>query len=83
MTVNDPLATTLLIAATCLVSILAFNDPGLEEKYIFRPEDILVRKEYYRLVTCGFLHGGWGHLLVNVYTLYTLAQEHVHGSAFA
>jgi membrane associated rhomboid family serine protease len=80
--VNDPPATNLLIAAICLVSFLALNNPVLEEKYIFRPEDILARKQYYRLVTCGFLHGGWAHLLMNVYTLYVFGGvvERLFGS---
>jgi membrane associated rhomboid family serine protease len=65
-----PIASTLLIVITSLISFLAFEDPAMEAKYIFRPEDILARKEYYRLLTSGFLHAGWAHLLINMYTLY-------------
>ena len=75
---NEPIANTLLIAATCLVSFLAFNDPSLEERLIFRPEAILARKEYYRLVTSGFLHANWWHLLVNMYTLYSFGTTIEH-----
>lgn len=48
----------------------AFNRPDLEERFIFRPEKILADKEYYRLVTSAFIHSGWAHLLLNMYTLY-------------
>jgi hypothetical protein len=58
-----PIASTLLIVITSLISFLAFEDPAMEAKYIFRPEDILARKEYYRLLTAGFLYAGWAHLL--------------------
>jgi membrane associated rhomboid family serine protease len=80
--VNDPIAHTLIIAATFLVSILAFNNPSLEERYLFRPESVLAEKEYYRLVTSGFLHANWAHLLLNMYTLYVFgaAVELWYGS---
>jgi len=46
----------------------------VEEKYIFEPEAILAWKEYYRLLTSGFLHAGWWHLLVNMLSLYLLGR---------
>ncbi len=60
----------LVIAATCLVSIWGFSNREIEEKLIFRPENILARKEYYRLVTSAFLHSGWPHLVFNMYSLH-------------
>lgn len=63
-------ALVLLILATCALSMVAFNRPDLEERWIFRPDLILAAKEYYRLVTPAFIHAGWGHLLLNMYTLY-------------
>ncbi len=65
-----PWCTILLIAVTVLFSFLAFQNPALEQKYIFNPESILARKEYYRLVTPAFLHAGWGHLACNMFSLY-------------
>jgi membrane associated rhomboid family serine protease len=71
MEMDTAIANTLIVVLTSLISFLAFEDAGLETKYLFRPEAVLAEKEYYRLFTSGFLHGGWGHLLVNMYTLYS------------
>ena len=72
----EPVAicTTLLILGTCVASYLGFQSRELEEKYIFCPERILVGKEYYRLVTSAFLHGGWGHLVWNMVGLYSFGR---------
>jgi len=64
------LCNVLVILVTVAVSYAGFRNPGIEEKYFFRPESILAGKEYYRLVTSAFLHAGWGHLLWNMVTLY-------------
>jgi len=73
---HEPVAicTSVLICATCVASYLGFRSPGVEEKYIFCPERILAGKEYYRLVTSAFLHGGWGHLLWNMVGLYSFGR---------
>jgi membrane associated rhomboid family serine protease len=63
--------TWLVIGVTCVVSFLGFQSRDVEEKYIFDPERILAGKEYYRLVTASFLHGGWGHLALNMVSLYS------------
>lgn len=67
---TEPIATVFLILATSCFSIWAFEDAGIERKFIFCPKSILADKEYYRLVSSSFLHAGWGHLLLNMYTLY-------------
>jgi membrane associated rhomboid family serine protease len=69
---SEPLALCnfLVILVTVAVSYAGFRYPGVEQKYIFRPESILADKEYYRLVTSAFLHAGWGHLLWNMVSLY-------------
>jgi membrane associated rhomboid family serine protease len=53
-----------------VVSWFGFRSRDFEEKYIFNAEAILARKEYHRLVTSGFLHAGWNHLLMNMISLY-------------
>jgi membrane associated rhomboid family serine protease len=62
--------TWLIIAVTCLVSFLGFRSRQIEERYIFCPETILAGKEYYRLITAGFLHADWNHLFLNMLSLY-------------
>jgi len=64
------ICTLVTIAVTVGFSWLAFARPELEHKYIFDPRRILARKQYYRLVTSGFLHADWGHLGLNMVSLY-------------
>lgn len=66
----DPIATILVMVAVFGVSLWAFENESIERKYIFRPDSVLAEKEYYRLVSCSFLHAGWAHLLLNMYALY-------------
>src|SRR4051794_17847862 len=61
---------TLLIILTGVWSFLAFRNPALEERFIFHPGSILAGKEYYRLITSGFLHADWNHLILNMLSLY-------------
>jgi membrane associated rhomboid family serine protease len=71
---SAPICTYLIIALTVWVTYLGFKSFAFEQKYIFNPEAILAGKEFYRLVTCAFLHSGWPHLIFNMFSLYMFAQ---------
>ncbi|OBW45737.1 Rhomboid family protein [Chryseobacterium sp. BGARF1] len=60
----------IIIAITCIISYLALNDMRMFEKYKFNVGAILHRREYFRLLTAGFLHADFMHLLLNMYVLY-------------
>lgn len=62
--------TFVLIAVTVLVSWLAFDRPALMERLILWPPAIDRKKQYDRLLTHGFIHADWSHLLFNMITLY-------------
>lgn len=47
-----------------------FFDQNLIDHLSFRPRKVLQDKEYYRMITGGFVHGGIGHLLFNMITLF-------------
>ena len=60
----------LIIAINVIFSIQGFNSPQFTEKYIFHVGKIRSGKEYVRLITSGFLHANWAHLLFNMMTLF-------------
>ena len=60
----------LLIAATCLVSWLAWKDRRLLERLLLWPPAITRKHQWDRLVTYGFVHGDAQHLLFNMLTLF-------------
>ena len=62
--------TFIVIAATILVSWQAFEKPKLLERLILWPPAIERKKQYDRLLTHGFVHADWQHLLFNMLTLF-------------
>ena len=59
-----------LIAITCVVSWIAFNNRKLADRLILWPPAIERKKQYDRLLTHGFIHADFQHLLFNMITLY-------------
>lgn len=62
--------TIIIIVITVLVSVMAWRDYSLMDRFIMNPYRVASRGEYYRLVTSGFLHADWGHLLFNMISFY-------------
>ena len=65
-----PITLLIILAATCIVSFMAFNNRRLVDDLILWPPAIERKREYYRLVTYGFLHADPMHLLFNMMTLF-------------
>ncbi len=62
--------TLILIIITVLVSLLAFSNQKVMNELIFYPPAITEQKQYYRFITCGFIHADVGHLFFNMYAFY-------------
>lgn len=77
------IAVWLLVATNVLISYKGLTNEAFFEKYMFRIDSILLYKDYKRLITSGFLHGDWQHLIVNMITLVLFGRlmESVTGSA--
>ncbi|WP_369981077.1 rhomboid family intramembrane serine protease [Xanthomonas bundabergensis] len=60
----------ILIVLTVLVSWAAFNNRKLLDRLILWPPAIDRHRQYDRLVTHGFIHADFPHLLFNMITLY-------------
>ena len=67
--------TMALIAATVLVSWRAFGDRRLMDRLILWPPAISRYRQYDRLLTHGFVHADWPHLLFNMVTLFFFGQQ--------
>jgi membrane associated rhomboid family serine protease len=59
-----------LILFTFLFSYQGFKNHMLIDQYAFDVEKVLVGKEYKRLITSGFFHINWFHLVFNMLTFY-------------
>ena len=62
--------TALLIAGNVIASLIALSNPPFMARNLFHVGPILEKKEWHRMVTSGFLHGGILHLFVNMYVLF-------------
>ena len=63
-----------IIALTCLISILAFNNPELMSRMQFNAYAIKHRKQRYRFLTYGFVHGSWAHLAINMFVFWSFGR---------
>lgn len=61
----------MLVLVIVLVTYQAFRNKGFYEKYAFEVDAILVRKEYYRIISSSFIHVSWLHLIFNMIALYS------------
>lgn len=78
------MVTIIIIAITCLISILCFNGRLNGSKLLFNAYQVWHRREWYRMFTSGMIHSGWGHLFFNMLTLYFFGRvvEQYFAAAF-
>lgn len=67
-------ATNLIVAITCVVSFLAFNNSVLRGHLIFHPLTIHRNKHWYRFISYGFIHGSGMHLAINMFVLWSFGN---------
>lgn len=63
--------TGLIVIATVIVSIMCFNNYQLFSKLALKPSKIVHQQEWWRIITHGFVHADWVHLLVNMFTFWS------------
>lgn len=61
--------TIFIIIVTSLISIMAFGNRELFEKLQLNPYKVYHKKEWYRIISHGFLHADWVHLIINMIVL--------------
>ncbi|MBS1537915.1 MAG: rhomboid family intramembrane serine protease [Bacteroidetes bacterium] len=79
---NTPI-TYLLIIVNGIFTFIGFSNPGFYSKFLFHTGSIRYQNEYHRLLTSGFLHADWSHLLFNMFSLFYFCRvsESLLGSA--
>lgn len=68
------LVTIIIIAANVIFSLKGFQDPVFFNRYKFQTGAVLNGKQYDRILTSGFLHVDYTHLIFNMLTLYFFAN---------
>jgi membrane associated rhomboid family serine protease len=69
--------TIIIIVVTVLVSIAGFRSEKVIDDLIFYPPAIIQNKQYYRFITCGFIHADISHLFFNMYAFYLFGEGQV------
>ncbi|HMB00762.1 MAG TPA: rhomboid family intramembrane serine protease [Spirochaetota bacterium] len=64
----------ILLVSIIIISLAAFGSPALFKALLLSPWRIIKQGQIYRLVTSGFIHAGFVHLLFNLLALYTFGR---------
>ncbi len=65
---------SVIFVLTIVVSLLGlYAAPQIIDKAILRPYRMQRNREYFRLVSCGFVHADFAHLAFNMFTFYFFA----------
>ena len=74
--------TVILIIITALISISAFSNQKIMGDLIFYPPAVSNNNQYYRFITCGFIHADYAHLIFNMFSFYMFGQFVEEGFAY-
>ena len=66
--------TLVIVLVTVAVSIACFSNEGLFYRLACVPYRVAHGREWWRLVTHGFVHADWVHLFVNMFTFYSFGM---------
>lgn len=66
--------TLIIIITTVIVSLIAFNNEQVMDNLIFYPPAVSEKNQYYRFITCGFIHADMAHLIFNMISFYFFSQ---------
>jgi membrane associated rhomboid family serine protease len=62
-----------IFALTIVISFIGLKSPALIDKMVLRPYRLVREREYDRLITSGFVHADFAHLIFNMLTFYFFA----------
>ncbi len=74
MSPQEFILTIIIIGITCIISFMAFSNEKLLNDLIFYPPAVSKHNQFYRFITCGFIHADVLHLLFNMYAMYAFGR---------
>lgn len=76
--------TLVILLLTCVISFTAFSNEKITNELIFYPTAVTNHNQWYRFITCGFIHADIMHLAFNMYTFYLFGNmvERAFGEIF-
>ena len=66
--------TIIIVIITSIISIVSFSNRTLFSRFQFNPYQVYHRREWHRLITHGFLHADWMHLIINMLVLFSFGS---------
>jgi membrane associated rhomboid family serine protease len=67
--------TIIIIIVTLIITVIAFYNDEVMSKMMLNPYQVYHKKEWYRMITHGFLHADWTHLIINMIVLYSFGSN--------
>jgi len=64
-----------LIAANCILSLIAFSNKDFLAKSLMWPYGVKRQGQYYRFISSGFIHADFIHLFFNMFTLFFFGRN--------
>ncbi|MBL7924421.1 MAG: rhomboid family intramembrane serine protease [Bacteroidia bacterium] len=76
--------TLILVALTAIASFLAFNSEDMMRKWILNPYMVHHHKQWWRMLSSGFIHADFMHLFFNLFAFYGfgMAVESYYNAIF-
>lgn len=66
--------TLIIVIITGIISYTAFTNESLYNRFILWPKRMDSPNEYYRLLSSGFIHADWMHLIFNMLALFLFGR---------
>ncbi len=85
MNIIDTPISLLIFITTIAISIIAFSRQQFINKLILRPYFVIRQNRWHTIITSGFIHSDWGHLIFNMLTFYFFCfdlERWIGGSKF-
>ncbi len=67
--------TIIIIIVTLIITVVAFYSEEFMSKMMLNPYQVYHKREWYRMITSGFLHADWTHLIINMIVLYSFGSN--------